>query len=323
VRLVVAEGTILEDIIDATYPIWNEGLTREGYARWNAAQLKTAWGKEHLRRFALVDDRDRWVATAKRYLWPVRLDGAEGMMCGLGAVFTRPDERGRGYGALIVNQLIERAREAGATVAGLFSEIGDRYYERLGFTTVPIDEMDVEVQRKDGAPAMLVRSGEERDLPALAAMHATRSEGVRFALRRHPALIDYGLSKKRLLAGFGHGAGPRAERQTEFFVAEEGASAVAYVILHQNAHGWTLEEAGDRDPAGARLGAILQVLVAREPSHPPPFIRTWWPSAFPVPPQLQLKDRSDARDVFMIRPLADVPMPAKAEDVFYWRGDFF
>jgi hypothetical protein len=25
----------------------------------------------------------------------------------------------------------------------------------------------------------------------------------------------------------------------------------------------------------------------------------------------------------MIRPLADVPMPAKAEDVFYWRGDFF
>jgi len=42
-----------------------------------------------------------------------------------------------------------------------------------------------------------------------------------------------------------------------------------------------------------------------------------------VPPQLQLKDRSDARDVFMIRPLADVPMPAKAEDVFYWRGDFF
>jgi hypothetical protein len=37
-------------------------------------------------------------------------------------------------------------------------------------------------------------------------------------------------------------------RQIEFFVAEEGASAVAYVVLNVNAHGWTLEEAGDRDP---------------------------------------------------------------------------
>ena len=322
-RLVVAEGPVLEEIIDATYPIWNEGLTREGYARWNAAQLKTAWGKDHLLRFALIDDKGRWVATAKRYLWPIRLDGAEGMMCGLGAVFTRPDERGRGYGALIVNQLIERAREEGATVAGLFSEIGERYYERLGFATVPIDEVDVEVQRKDGAPAMLVRFGDERDLPALATMHATRSEGVRFALRRHPALIDYGLSKKRLLAGFGQGAGPRAERQTEFFVAEEGASAAAYVVLSVSAGGWTLEEAGDRDPAGARLGAILQVLLAREPSRPVPLIRTWWPSAMAVPPQIRLTNRIPARDIFMLRPIAKVGIPERAEEVFYWIADYF
>ena len=44
-------------------------------------------------------------------------------------------------------------------------------------------------------------------------------------------------------------------------MAEEGASAVAYVVLSQNQYGWTLEEAGDRDPAGARLGAMLQVLL--------------------------------------------------------------
>ena len=144
-RLVVAEGPVLDEIIDATYPLWNEGLTREGYARWNAAQLKTAWAKDHLCRFALVDDDGRWVASAKRYLWPMRLDGAEGTMCGLGAVFTRPDARGRGYGALIVNELIARAREEGASVAGLFSEIGDRYYGRLGFEVVDTDDAEAEV----------------------------------------------------------------------------------------------------------------------------------------------------------------------------------
>src|SRR5437762_7346262 len=227
--LVVAEGPLLEEILDAAYPSWSEGLTRDADARWNAAQMRTAWGKDHLRRFALVDEGGRWVASAKRYLWPMRLDGVHGTMCGLGAVFTRPDERGRGHAGAIVNQLIDRSRAEGVTVAGLFSEIGEQLYRRLGFVTVPMDEVDIEVQRKGGAPAMLVRSGEERDLPALAAMHARRSEGVRFALRRDPPLIEYALSKKRLLAGLGFGPGPRGARQTEFLVAGEGASAIAYV----------------------------------------------------------------------------------------------
>ncbi len=112
-------------------------------------------------------------------------------------------------------------------------------------------------------------------------------------------------------------------RQTEFFVAEEGASAVAYVVFTVSAGGWTLEEAGDRDPAAARLGAILQVLLAREPSRRPPLIRTWWPHGFPVPPQVRLTERIPARDLFLIRPLTDLRMPERKEDVFYWRSDYF
>jgi len=322
-QIVVAEGRMLEEILDATFPVWNEGLTREGYARWNAAQLRTAWGAGHLRRFALVDDRGRWVASAKRYLWPIRLHGADGMMCGFGAVFTRPEERGRGYAAAIIERLIEQSRAEGAVVAGLFSEIGERFYERLGFSTGPLDEVDVHVDRRNGAPAMLVRSGHERDLPALAAMHAVRSAEIAFTLRRDPPLIGYALAKKRLLAGFGHRTAPGAQRQTEFFVAEEGASAVAYVVLTVSSGGWTIEEAGDRDPAGARLGAVLQVLLAREPSRPTPLIRAWWPPAMAVPPQLRLINRVAARDIFMLRPIADVRIPSRAEDVFYWRSDYF
>jgi hypothetical protein len=98
---------------------------------------------------------------------------------------------------------------------------------------------------------------------------------------------------------------------------------MAYVVCLQNAKGWTLEEAGDRDPGGARLGAILQALLARQASSAPPLIRAWWPAAFPVPSQLELTDRSASRDLFMIRPLADVSLPEKAEDVFYWHSDYF
>ena len=230
---------------------------------------------------------------------------------------------GSGVGKMLLGRAEELARKRGcfrmSLVTAGWREGTHRFYERLGFRSIPLDEVTVNVERKGGSPAMLVRAGVERDLPAIAEIDRTRSSGARFALRRDPSLIAYALSKKRMLAGLG----PSGLRQVEFFVAEEGASAVAYVILSENANGWTLEEAGDRDPAGARLGGMLQVLLAREPAHRTPLIRAWWPRAMPVPPQVQLSDRIEARDIFMARPLADVPVPVTPDEVFYWRGDYF
>jgi len=318
-NVVVAEGPLLDQILGLTYEIWNEGLSERAYSQWNAAQLRTPWGRTHLQRFALVDDAGRLLATAKRYRFRARLDGRAGWMAGIGAVFTPHLQRGKGYASQLIERLVEMERSDGVLFASLFSEIGPDFYERLGFIAVPLDEVTVRVERRQGAPAMLVRAGDDRDLASVEAMHQVRASGARFALNRDRPMIQYALAKKRLLAGLGR----PGLRQVEFVVAEEGASAVAYAVLHENDNGWTLEEAGDRDPAGARLGAMLQVLVAREPSAPMPLVRAWWPSAFPVPPQVALTDRSAARDVFMVRPLADVAMPEKAEDVFYWHSDYF
>ena len=150
-------------------------------------------------------------------------------------------------------------------------------------------------------------------------MHDQRSSGVRFALRRDPSLVQYALAKKRLLAGLGQAGA----RQIEFFVVEEATVAVAYAVVMVTAGGWTLEEAGDRDPQGARLGALFQVLLAREPSLGVPRIRAWWPQAFPVPPQVQLTERVPAADLFMLRPLGDVRLPSRPDDLFVWRSDYF
>ena len=317
--VVPAEGALLERIFDLTYPIWHEGLTRRGYAQWNVGQLRTPWARQRLQRLALVDDAGDLLATLKRYRFDVRIDGRAGWMCGIGAVFTPPDRRGRGHASALIDHVLARAKQEGALAAALFSEIDPRFYGRLGFTPIRLDEVTVNIARKAGAPAMLVRAGDDRDLPSIAALHATRIEGARFALDRSVAAIQFALAKKRLFAGLS----AEGTRQLEFYVAEEGASAVAYVVLHVTARGWTLEEAGDRDPAGARLGGMLQVLAAREPSLGAPVIRTWWPRSFPVPPQLSLSERSDPADVFMLRPLADIPMPRSADDVFFWRSDFF
>lgn len=318
-NVVVAEGPFLERIFDETYPIWHDGLSRRGYSQWNAAQARTAWARERFRRFALVDGAGHLLASLKRYRYDVRLGERTGVMCGLGAVFTPPVKRGRGYASELIRRVLDTERAAGVVMAALFSEIGPEFYERLGFSRVPLDEVTVGARRRDGTPAMLVRAGDERDLDAMAALHATRAAGAMFALRRDAATIRFALARRRLFAGL---SAP-GTHQVEFFVAEEGASAVAYVVFSENQFGWTLEEAGDRDPAAARLGGMLEVLLAREPAERQPLIRAWWPRSFPVPPQLVLSNRSNARDLFMVRPLADVPMPEGPDDVFYWRSDSF
>jgi hypothetical protein len=111
-------------------------------------------------------------------------------------------------------------------------------------------------------------------------MGRVRSEKYRFHLDRDLDLVQYAMAKKRLLAGLG----PAGARELRCFIAEEGASAVAYVVVSvrrraldaawtpdaEGTHGaeWTIEECGDRDPSGARTGAILQALIARGPAEP-------------------------------------------------------
>jgi len=318
-KVVVPDEALLGRIFDLTFPVWHDGLTRRAYAQWNSGQTRIPWARDHFGRFALLDDRGDLLASLKRYRYDVRLDGRDGWMCGLGAVFTPPDRRGHGYAGQLIEHVLDQERRDGALMAMLFSEIGATFYERLGFAVVPLDEVTVRARLPGGAPAMLVRTGEERDLADIAAIDAVRAAAARFALRRDPAAIQFALKKKRLFAGLS----AAGTRHVEFFVTEEGYSAAAYVVISQNQHGWTLEDAGDRDPQGARVGAMLQVLVAREPSRRHPLIRAWWPRAFPIPPQLELTDRSDARDLMMVRALSDVAMPATPDDVYYWRGDYF
>ena len=108
-------------------------------------------------------------------------------------------------------------------------------------------------------------------------------------------------------------------------MAEEGHQAVAYLVATEQDGRWMIEEAGDRDPSGARLGAMLQVMLARYPSERLPEIRGWWPQSL-VPPQLKVAASTPTQEVLMIRPLRDrmLPLPPlAAAEVVYWHADYF
>ena len=319
-ELTPATGVKLRQILDDTFPIWNDGLQFDRYVQFWDAQLRTAWGATHLDRVALVDGDDV-ITSAKRYDLSARVDGRIRRVLGIGAVFTTPARRGQGWGQRLLETILETAEAEGYEYAMLFSEIGREYYERLDFVPVPLVESQLEVSRKGGAPAMLVRAGDDRDIPAIADMSARRVEGARFALDRSDDWIRYGIAKRRLLAGLG----PPDVRQVEFLVAEEGHQAVAYVVSMIHEGRWFIEDAGDRDPAGARLGAMLQTMLARTPHVASPIIRAWLPHGF-VPPQVERVYTQPIGEVLMIRPLEDrtLPLPPlDAAQVAFCRLDYF
>jgi hypothetical protein len=166
----------------------------------------------------------------------------------------------------------------------------------------------------------LIRGGEERDLAAIVAMAQVRAHPFRFYLARDVDFVQYAITKKRLLAGLGEAAA----RQLHFFIAEEGITAAAYVVISIVGGTWTIEECGDRDPSGARVGAILQALLAREPVERRPTIRAWLPRGF-VPPQVTIVSAKPSTDVLMVRSLGSTVVQPRlsADDVLYWRSDIF
>jgi GNAT superfamily N-acetyltransferase len=318
-QLVPAKGAYLQQILEESFPIWGEGLGEAQYGRFWDAQLLTPWGRSHLDRVAIVDGGDV-TSSAKRYDLSARIDGRIRRVLGIGAVFTSPRRRGQGGARRLLELMLDSAEAEGYEYAMLFSEIEPAFYERLDFVPVPLLESTITVTRGRGTPAVLVRYGDDRDLPNIVDISARTAEGARLALDRSEDWIRFGVTKRRLLAGFG----APGLRDVEFLVTEEGHQAVAYLISTVHDGRWFIEEAGDRDPTGARVGAMLQLMLARAPHLDAPVIRGWLPPGF-APPQISRVDTPTV-EVMMIRPLKDrtLPLPPlDAKQVVYWHNDYF
>lgn len=316
-----ATGPVLQQIYDDTFSIWSDGLTRPDYERFNRAQMMTPWGTRNLERVAWMDG-ETLLASAKRYRLSLSFEGSEVPCLGIGAVFTPPALRGRGHAAALIEALSAEAAREGTEYVFLYSEIDPEYYARQGFETIPITESTIglKTQPRAGAPAVLVRAGDERDIQNIAEMHQVRAAKYAFAQHRSPDYVRHALAKRRMLAAFS----PPGVRQLEFFIAEEAASAVAYVVISRGPEGDVLEEWGDRDPTGARAGAMLQVMAARTPAETVAPLRTWMPRDF-LPPQIERLDERAPHETAMIRsstPGKRIAAPA-ADGVFLFKTDAF
>lgn len=314
-RLAAADPALLDRILDGTFTIWSEGLSRPDYSIWQRAQLDATWGRAHLRRVALTDGDDL-LASAKRYDFTADIGGERCQVLGIGAVFTPPEQRGRGHAPRLIDAMIDDAARCGCRAAVLFSEIGAAYYQRLGFEVVRREALAFECPVEPDA-SLNTRPGRAEDLPAMAALSAAMKTPARFALDRSPELVEFGLIRRSRLADL---AAPD-RLVVEWLVVEEAGRIVAFLIATRRPRGLVIEDCGDVDPSGARVAALVGALVA-QPSFHPPVVHGWLPEAFRgwTTPALwhEVTD-----NVMMIRSVGTAALPPINGPVTFWNLDLF
>jgi hypothetical protein len=112
-----------------------------------------------------------------------------------------------------------------------------------------------------GAPMTLIRGGEERGLCG----HRRDGTDPRGAIPVSPRSETWSSRVRDHEEATACGTRWGGARQLHFFIAEEGITAAAYVVVSMVGDNWTLEECGDRDPPGRE-----SVPFSRRSSHVSP-----------------------------------------------------
>lgn len=292
-------------------------LAPEAWAKWRRTQARTPWAQTRLREVVLHTG-DTLHASATVLDLPAVLDGQPVMVFSVSHLTAHDGEPAESAQRLM-DAVIDEATQAGAAAVLLAAVAGDGWTDPLGFVdaTPPTVALRVLAGRRPGAPMLSVRAGEVTDLPQLVDM-ADSMPPVRFRLQRDLPFIAHTVAVARLRAGLQ----PSGQERLEFFVTEEGTRAAAYVVLRIRSDGWRLEQCGDRDPSGARVGAILQALVARDPSAVGPAIHGWLPSGW-LPPQLDATPCAPAPCRTLVRLLGAAASrpPLAPRDTIMWMAD--
>jgi len=134
------------DVLPLTAELWAGRRNYETYVAQTNEIATCGYGQRHYRTIGLYDG-SKLVASMKRYERTIHFGAHRLQAVGIGALFTPAEFRGRGYASAMLAMMLDQARVDGCDVAYLFSDISPKFYNDLGFTTLPSRSMSV---RADG-----------------------------------------------------------------------------------------------------------------------------------------------------------------------------
>ena len=179
----------VRDVLPKTAVLWAGDRDFETYVAEFRDICASGFGRRRFRTLGFAID-GALVASCKRYQRELRCGERTYRTAGIGAVFTPPAERGRGYATAMLGAFLDAERDAGTDFAFLFADIHPAFYERLGFIALPSRAIAL---RADTLPAtrIAVRVLEDGDWPAMARCFSVLDERRPFGMTRPPLVWEW------------------------------------------------------------------------------------------------------------------------------------
>ncbi len=215
----IAPADYARDVLPHSSSLWAQGRSLEEYIDDFVAITASGYGKRRFRTIGVRVDGSIAVS-CKRYERELRCGDRLLRAVGIGALFTPPALRGRGYASAMIGTVLDTERDAGTDIAYLFSDIHPVFYERLGFIALPSRTLAL---RADALPAarLAISAVEDADWSAIRRCFDTLDRRRPIALRRTPLVWEWLRTSARA---------QRGEGQRVALVVPRGRTADAYVM---------------------------------------------------------------------------------------------
>jgi predicted N-acetyltransferase YhbS len=288
----IAPEDYVRTVLPDTFGLWGGKRTFERYAEDFRETARSTYAKRRDFTIGMYDDGEL-VASCKTYDRELRWNDASLRVVGIGAVFTPPTLRGRGYSTAMLGAFLDAEREAGRDLAFLFSDIHPEFYARLGFVALPSRLLTIRAASL-GDERIVAAPLEARDWPGIRRCFEAMDGARPWSLRRTPLVWDF--MRRRWSSPVPEGT------QAVQLVVRRGRSVIAYALgrrVPRHDH-FALDDFGfDGAEGRVAIGPLLRSAAGdlRRVSGwlPPPIARGALPSG-------STRARKDA--IFMIAPLS-------------------
>lgn len=280
-------------VLPLTEPLWANGRSFDRYVSQTLELARTDYGKKHYKTLGFRVEKNI-VASFKRYERIAWLRANRLAAIGIGAVFTPPEFRGRGYASAMLAMALDEAKSQRFDFAYLFSDIHPQFYKALGFAELPSRLISFRSDALSGA-RVDVAPLSPKDWPGVRRCF-DRTQGRRdWGFERGPALWKW--VQTRTSHGSEHARG-----QAAHLVVRRGRSIAAYVLgQREPAHdAYVLDEFGFADAKERALVGPLLRSAAGDLRR----ITGWLPpdNVRELLPRGSVRKRKDA--ILMIAPLS-------------------
>ncbi|MGZ3561013.1 MAG: GNAT family N-acetyltransferase [Vulcanimicrobiaceae bacterium] len=208
-------------VLPQTAELWANGRSLETYVVQSLEIAHSPFGRRSYRTFGLYDG-ELPLASFKRYERVIRQDNARLRAFGIGAVFTAPQARGKGYASAMLAMMLDDARRAGVDVAYLFSNIHPQFYKDIGFLELPSRSISIRSDALDGERIEVDVLG-ERDWTGVRKCFSELQARRPWAFERSPIVWDWVRMRMRHRSEYSGG-------QPVNLVVRRGRGVSAYVL---------------------------------------------------------------------------------------------